>query len=212
VKWLLLVSALATAVAVAIVVFSVRELRPHAPPAAVGQPDDGATAAPRPVEEAPPFDGVVNGIRIFPSSPDKSDFRIAACETAPAVEVPPSTAYGTELDFTFPAGWQVVGEMATSCGDTLVVFGRDVNSPLAGLQVTRTRADPSVGITAPQGQVRPVTINGKPAALIEPRELQPGYFSGPAMVIIRETFGLTMIRIWNPDMAPHALDLASQIK
>lgn len=192
--------------------FTTRALRSGEPAAVAEPPLDETPISASADVDGPLFDGVVNGIRIFPSSPDKSDFHVPACDAAPAVEVGASTAYGTELDFKFPSDWEVVFELATACGDTLVVFHRELNSPIGGVQVSRVRADPSIGVDAPAGQVSAVTVNGKPAAYIAPKQLAPGYFAGNTMVVIRESFGLTLISIVNPDNAPDALDLAQHIK
>jgi hypothetical protein len=212
-KWIRFSGALLVAVAVGAGAFlAIRALRPDETSPAAGLSLDEVVPSASVDGEGPLFDGIVNGIRIFPSSPDKSDFHISACDTAPTVEVDPSTAYGTDLDFTFPDDWKVEFELATSCGGTVVVFHRELNSPIAGVQASRTLADPSVGIDAPADQVTAVTLNGKPAAFIAPKELAPGYFTGATMFIVRESFGLTLIKIINPDMAPYAFDLAEQVK
>jgi hypothetical protein len=192
--------------------FAARALR-SGEPAAVAEPplDETPILAGQDVEGSL-FDGVVNGIRIFPSSPDKSDFRVPACDASPAVEVDASTAYGTELDFKFPSNWEVLFDLATACGDTLVVFHRELDSPIGAVQVSRVRADHSIGLNAPAGQVSAVTINGKPAAFIAAKDIGGGYFSGVTMVIVRESFGMTLVKLVNPDDTPRALELADQVE
>jgi hypothetical protein len=212
-RWIRFGGVLLVAVGVGAGAFlAVRELRSDEPEAVAGLPFDDILPSPAADDEGPLFDGVVNGIRIFPSSPDKSDFSIPACADTSAKETEPSTAYGTELDFEFPGDWKVEFELATMCGDTLVVFHRELNSPIGGVQVGRVRAEHSIGLVAPADQVSAVTLNGKPAAFIAPKELQPGYFTGVTMFVVRESFGLTLITIVNPDRAPQAFELAEQIK
>lgn len=211
-KWARLAGAILVVAGVGVAAFlAVRALRSGEPEAA-GLSFNDILPSPTAIGEGPLFDGVVNGIRIFPSSPDKSDFVVPECDAARAVEVEPSTAYGTELDFEFPADWKLQFEFASSCGDSLVVFHRELNSPVGGVQVGRVRAEHSIGVSAPADQVSAVDLNGKPAAFIAPKELSPGYFTGNTMFIVRETFGMTIITIVNPDNAPRAMELAEQIK
>jgi len=212
-KWIRLAAALLFVAAFGVGAFIVaRELRSGEPEAAAGVSFDDILPSPSAVGDEPLFDGVVNGIRIFPSSPDKPDFVVPECYSARAVEVEPSTAYGTELDFEYPADWNLQFEFAVACGDKLVAFHRELNSPIGGVQVGRVRADHSIGLSAPADQVSAVTLNGKPAAFIAPKEVGPGYFTGNTLFVVRETFGMTIITILNPDNAPRAMELAEQIK
>ncbi|MGD0205867.1 MAG: hypothetical protein ABSB57_05475 [Dehalococcoidia bacterium] len=147
----------------------------------------------------PTFEGVVNGIRLYPTDAQPAVQRKSACTDAKPEEVEQltmSAVAGTPMEIMpsyLPAGAEEVPAMwpPVACKGTVANVERQWIIRGEGFFIiSRRQGEQAIDIDASAGRVSPATIAGKPAVLVEP--LTPeGY--GYSMVIVAEDFGLTVI-------------------
>lgn len=198
--------------------FAVRALRPESPPA-IAQP--APTPVPSPPVQGPPptpavdpgaaadraltadrakprFDGIVNGIRVFTEDPSipfrESAFKLL-CVVDRDFTPSPEMIRTSGLDFTVPAYLGPYYELASACGDTIVIFSRTFKEDHGVRYIERLRSNhvwPAA--QAPADRIKPVTVNGKPAVLISAIVVpETGQILFEHQLIIAEDFGLTVI-------------------
>jgi hypothetical protein len=152
-------------------------------------------------EEAakPRFEGVVNGIRLYPVSAGPAVQRKDACSDAKpeeAEELTMSAVAGTPMEIIptyLPAGAEEVDPMEppVACKGIVVNVQRWWMIRGKGdFYVSRRQGEQAISSDASAERVSAGTVGGKPAVLVEP--LTPeGY--GQSAVIVAEDFGLTIV-------------------
>jgi len=153
-------------------------------------------------EEAakPKFEGVVNGIHIYPTDAPAAARRKDACSDAKASEVREislDAVAGTPMEITptyLPAGAEEVAPFSAplACGGTVVYVERQwsVRNRDANFFVIRRQGEQAIGEDASAGRISAATVGGKRAVLVEP--LTPAGY-GYSGVIVAEDFGLTTV-------------------
>jgi hypothetical protein len=153
------------------------------------------------LEEAakPGFEGVVNGIRLYPTSAGPAVQRKSACSDASSEEVQHVTmeaVVGTPMEIVptyLPPGAEEEPPMwgPVICKGVLAYVERRWNIRGEGdFFITRRQGEQAIDIDASAERVSAATIGGKRAVLVKP--LTPeGY--GYSMVIVAEDFGLTSV-------------------
>jgi len=147
----------------------------------------------------PKFEGVVNGIRLYPTGGGASE-RKDACTDAKPEEVQQVTmdaVAGTPMEITptyLPDGAEELAPMwpPVVCKGTVVYAERrwNVRSRGADFSIIRHQGEQAIDTDASAGRISAATVEGKRAAVVEP--LTPeGY--GYSMVIVAEDFGLTSV-------------------
>lgn len=146
----------------------------------------------------PTFEGVVNGIRLYPTGPEPLP-RESACTGAGPEEIeylPMSAIAGTPMDIIptyLPAGAEerppVWSPMA--CNGIVVNVEREwVIRGKGDFFIARRQGERVTSIDASAERVSAATVGGKPAVLVEP--ITPdGY--GYSMVVMAEDFGITVV-------------------
>jgi len=152
-------------------------------------------------EEAKPrFEGVVNGIRLYPTGAGPAVERQSICTDAAPEEVEHVTmsdVAGTPMEIIptyLPAGAEETSPMwpPAKCKGILVYVQRDwvMRDEGADFFIIRYQGEQAIDISASADRISAGTIGGKPAVLVEP--ITPdGY--GYSMVIVAEDFGITVI-------------------
>lgn len=151
-------------------------------------------------EEAKPrFEGVVNGIRLYPTGAEPVQRKWACTGARPeeVQEVLMSRVAGTPMEIVatyvppgaeeVPAVWPPV-----VCKGTLAYVQREwvIRAEGADFSIQRRQGERVVDIDASADRVSAATVGGKPAVLVEP--ITPdGY--GYSMVIVAEDFGITAV-------------------
>jgi hypothetical protein len=151
-------------------------------------------------EEAKPrFEGVVNGIRLYPTGSASPPERTWACSDAKPEEiqhVDMSAVAGTAMEIVpsyLPPGAEETSSALPPviCKGTVAYVQRDWNMPGDGLFfIARREGQRVIDIDASAERVSPTTIGGKPAVLVAPLAAD-GY--GPSAAIVAEEFGLTVV-------------------
>ena len=152
-------------------------------------------------EEAKPrFEGVVNGIRLYPTGAAPAVQRKDACTGARGEgveEIPMSEVAGTPMEIAptyLPPGSEEVGPTwpPVMCKGILANVQREwvIRDEGAHFRIARRQGEHANAIDASAERVSPATVGGKPAVLVKP--LTPeGY--GYSMVIVAEDFGITSV-------------------
>jgi len=194
-------------------VLAINEDCPRAPPAPPAGPSPTpAEAEPtsdlfleweraRQEEEAKPrFEGVVNGIRLYPTNAEPAVYRESACNYVKSEEreyVTMSEVAGTPMEITptyLPTGAEETSPMwpPMICKGILASVERQwvIRDEGARFFIARRQGEHAADTTASADRISAATIGGKPAVLVEP--ITPdGY--GHSMVIVAEDFGITVI-------------------
>jgi hypothetical protein len=148
----------------------------------------------------PTFEGVVNGIRLYPTNAEDAVEREWVCADARPEEVEHLTmseVAGTPMEITptyLPAGAEETSPMwpPAKCKGILVYVQRDwvMRDEGADFFIIRYQGEHATDTTASADRVSAGTVGGKPAVLVEP--ITPdGY--GQSAVIVAEDFGITIV-------------------
>jgi hypothetical protein len=152
-------------------------------------------------EEAakPRFEGVVNGIRLYPTGAEPAVHRESACNYVKPEEleyVTMSEVAGTPMEIIptyLPAGAEEIAPMwpPMVCKGILAYVDRQwVIRGKGDFFIIRYQGEQAIDISASADRVSAATVDGKPAALVAP--ITPdGY--GQSMVIVAEDFGITVV-------------------
>lgn len=140
-------------------------------------------------KQKPIFSGVVNGIRLYNAY--EGPERKSICVGAEAKWVPIERAQGSPLDivpsYLPPGTGEAEGEAkAVECNGVLAVVERIYDGPGGVIQITRFEGEHAMDVLAPADRIKPATIRGKKAVVIEP--IFPGDL---AYAIVAEEFGVT---------------------
>lgn len=135
---------------------------------------------------------IVNGIRIGPGAPGSIE-----CRAGEPVDADPRWLVGTPLEITawyLPAGSVLVAQHATECHSVNNAAGalyevRDSSGGVvATLTIGRSVGTLSVPTSLPLDRSRPITVAGRPAALVP-----GGVGDGRSMLIVAEDWGVTVL-------------------
>ncbi len=147
----------------------------------------------------PKFEGVVNGIRLYPAT-GKASPREDACSDAEPGEVEQITmdaVAGTPMEITptyLPDGAEEVAPMSppVACKGTVVYVERrwNVRGRGADFSIVRRQGEQAIDTDASADRTSAATVGGKRAVLVAP--LTPAGY-GYSMVIVAEGFGLTTV-------------------
>lgn len=152
-------------------------------------------------EEAakPRFEGVVNGIRLYPTDAEPAVQRKDACTGSGgqgAEDVPMSAVAGTPMEIVptyLPAGAEEIHDVfgPTVCKGVLVHVERRwvIRDKGANVVIYRWQGEHATPIDAPAERVSAATVGGKPAVVVKP--LVEGY--DYAAVYLAEDFGITTV-------------------
>jgi len=151
-------------------------------------------------EDAKPrFQGVVNGIRLYPTNAEPAVYREWVCNYVKPEEreyVTMSEVAGTPMEITptyLPAGAEEISPMwpPVICKGILAYVDRRwIVRGEGDFFIIRYQGEQAIDTTASAGRISAGTIGGKPAVLVEP--ITPdGY--GYSMVIVAEDFGITVV-------------------
>jgi hypothetical protein len=142
----------------------------------------------------PRFNGVVNGIRLY--DPDVGPPRQGTCGDAPSRWVSIDRAAGTPLDIRptyLPPGVVEASAFAVECDGVVDIVERRYHGGVIGT-ITRYRGEQAIDILAPRDRIKPITVAGKRAVLIEPiTPLHTTY------IAVAEEFGITAANGDDPD-------------
>lgn len=147
----------------------------------------------------PRFEGVVNGIRLYPTNADPAVQRKDACSDVKPDEVERvsmSAVAGTPMEIIptyLPPGADEVDPMwrPIVCKGILVyVERRWLIRGKADFSIRRHQGEQATSIEASADRISAATVGGKPAVLVEPITLD-GY--GYSMAIVAEDFGTTVV-------------------
>jgi len=152
-------------------------------------------------EEAPKpkFEGVLNGIRLYPTDAEAAAQRKWACTGAggQGVEHPPMSAVvGTPMEIVptyLPPGAEETIPPAfppVVCKGTVAYVERDWGIRGKGdFYIIRYQGERAIDVDAPAERLSAATVGGKPAVLVKP--LVEGY--DYSTVILAEDFGITVV-------------------
>jgi hypothetical protein len=152
-------------------------------------------------EEAKPrFEGVVNGIRLYPTNAEPAVYRESACNYVKSEEreyVTMSEVAGTPMEITptyLPPDAEEIDPMwpPVMCKGILASVERQwvIRDEGVHLFIARRQGEHAADTTASADRISAGTIGDKPAVLVEP--ITPdGY--GYSMVIVAEDFGITVV-------------------
>lgn len=172
----------------------------------------------------PVQNGLVNGIFIAPDAPEipgdaaQAQSGTGTSQADPCTDKsPPTTAHVSqagELNFSYPSSWHLLGEWATTCGDTAMSLYREMEpegDPLADILIMRWRGAKSVELVAAADRVSAVTVAGKRAVHIEPVRTEAGTAIGPDQLVVREPWGLTTVVAWQTGDSLNAKEVYESI-
>lgn len=184
-------------------------------------------------EKKPPANRVLNGISIAPHGVEPrtakddadsltakvgadADSQIRRLPELPCNDKnpPTETTGGGDLSFTHPASWLISLEEAVACGSTVVSFTRVftfANDWEGEVTVSRLRGAVGVNHDAAAARVSGIVVDGRKAVHVEPVRTSTGFALGPEVLAISESWGLTLIEVWESANTPTAKEVAAVV-
>jgi len=148
----------------------------------------------------PKFEGVVNGIRLYPTGGGASERKDACSDAKPeeVQQVSMDAAAGTPMEIAptyLPAGAeeQAATGPPVACKGILTDVERWWVIPGKGsVLIGRRQGEQAIDVGASADRISPATVGGKRAVVVKP--LTPAGY-GYSMIVVAEDFGLTIVGV-----------------